>query len=89
MSQLEMGKKIKKHGIIGLILLFTLVGSIVSAIFCIIDGIKILTTKWDDKEIEDSKTLWGILCFVILGNISSIVFGNKVVNKLSSAEKAE
>lgn len=88
MDFLQEGKKIKKHGIIGLCLLFTLFGSIVTLIFNILDGIKILSTDWNNKELNDSKTLWGIFCFVILGPIASIVFGGKVVSAYTNVNPA-
>ena len=60
--------------------MFTLIGSIVTFIFIIMDGIKILGTDWNNQQLNSDKTLWGILCFVILGPIASIVFGGKVVS---------
>ena len=82
MDLLKQAKGIKKKGIIGLILFFTLIGAIVTFILDIICGIKILSTNWKNKELEDQKIIWGIFCFVILGPISAIVFGSIASNIL-------
>lgn len=82
MNLLEEAKKIKRNGIIGLILFFTLFGIIVTFILDIISAIKILSTNWKYKEIEDQKMIWGILSIVLLGPIAAIVFGSIAKNKL-------
>ncbi len=84
MSKLELGKQIKKRGIIGLVLIFTIIGAIVTLIFDIINAIKILTTDWEDQELNNSKTIWGILSLILLGPIATIIFGNMVINKLGN-----
>ncbi len=82
MDQLALAKSIKKKGIIGLILIFTLIGAIVTLILDIICGVKIISTNWKNKEVENSKVIWGVFCFVILGPISAIIFGSIAVNKM-------
>ncbi len=84
MSELELGKAIKKRGIIGLVLIFTIIGVFVTIILTIINGIKILSTDWKDQQLNNDKTIWGIFSFFLLGPIAGIIFGNMVVNKLSS-----
>lgn len=85
---LQEAQKIKKRGIIGLILFFTLIGAIVTFVFDIINGIKILSTNWNNKELDDCKTIWGIFSFIILGPIAAIVFGNKAVQALQGQGEA-
>ena len=53
MDLLNEAKKIKTHSIIGIVLIFTIIGMIVTLIFEIIDGIKILTLDWQDTELND------------------------------------
>lgn len=66
---------LKVRGIVGIVLIFTLIGAIVSLIFAIMDSITILTTDWKNEELNNSKTLWGILGLLILGNIATLIFG--------------
>ncbi len=86
MNALEEGKKIKKQGIIALVLIFTLIGIIATVIMTLVGGIKVLSNDWGNEQLNKDKTLWGILCIVglifllILGPISMIVFGNKVIS---------
>ncbi len=89
MDNLELGKKIKKNGIISLVLAFTLIGAVVSVVLTIIGGIKILSTDWQNEQLNKDKTLWGIFCFVILGPIAMIVFGGKVVSTLGASQPSQ
>lgn len=77
-------KSIKTKSIWGIILFFTIIGSIVTFIFNIIVGIQILSTDWKNEELNSSKTMWGIFCFILLGPIAGIFFGCKAVNALES-----
>lgn len=88
MDLVKEAKGIKTKGIVGLILLFTLVGAIVTLVLDIICGVKILTIDWKNKEVEDSKMIWGILCFILLGPISAIIFGSMTVKKLENGPAA-
>lgn len=84
MNLLKEAKKIKTHSIVGIVLLFTLFGIIVTLIFEIIDGIKILTLDWQDEELNNDKTLWGIFTIVLLGPIASLIFSIKAIKKLNN-----
>ncbi len=86
---LTKAKGIKKKGIIGLILFFTLIGAIVTFVLDIICGVQILSTDWKNKEVENNKMIWGIFCFIILGPISAIIFGSIATQKLSQLDKEE
>lgn len=80
----QLAHSIKVKGIIGLCLAFTIVGAIVTLVFNIICGVKILSTDWKNQKLNNDKTIWGILCFIVLGPISAIVFGNMAENELSN-----
>lgn len=80
-------KGIKTKGIVSLVLAFTIIGIFVTLILDLICGIQILNTNWKDKELEDNKTIWGILCFILLGSISSIIFGSKATSRLRNIQK--
>ena len=80
MDLLSEAKEIKKFGIIGLALCFTLIAPLVMGIIC---GIKILTNDWKNKKLENERLIWGIFCFVILGCISAIIFGSIATKELS------
>ncbi len=84
MNNLELGKKIKKHGIIEIITCCLIVGFLFAWILIIIDGIKILSTDWGNQQLNNDKTVWGIFTFVLLGPIAQIVWGNKVINQLGA-----
>lgn len=88
MDLIKEAKGIKTKGIIGLVLLFTLIGAIVTFIFNIICCIKIMTTDWKNKEIEDNKIIWAVLCIVLLGPISAIIFGYTALKKLNDGSNA-
>ena len=80
MDLLLEAKKIKKFGIIGLVLFITIIVPFVMRIIC---GIKILTNDWKNKKLENERLIWGIFCFVILGCISAIIFGSIATKELS------
>ena len=66
--------KMKTWSIVSIVLTFFLIGIFFDLVFSIIYGIQILTTDWKNREVNDSKTIWGILCFIFLGVISSLIF---------------
>ncbi|MDE5651550.1 MAG: hypothetical protein K2H80_00575 [Ureaplasma sp.] len=80
-NQLELLKKIKTTSIISLVLIFTLIGVIVTWILDIINAVRILSTKWVKQEVENSKLIWGIFTIVVLGPISSLIFSCIAINK--------
>lgn len=86
MDLLLEAKKIKKFGIIGVALFFTLIVPLVMEIIC---GIKILTNDWKNKKLENERLIWGIFCFVILGCISAIVFGSIATKELSKTNSLQ
>ncbi len=84
MDQIKELKSIKTRSIVSLVLFITILGLIVSLVLNLIDCIKILSTKWENKEVEDSKLLWGILSLVLLGPIGSLVFACISLNKMNA-----
>ncbi len=60
--------------------------AIAAIVLDIICGIKILSTDWKDNDLNNDKTVWGILTFVILGGIASLIFANKVTKKLNEQQ---
>ncbi|MDE6289524.1 MAG: hypothetical protein K2L64_02035 [Ureaplasma sp.] len=81
-------KKMKTTSIVSIVLIITLIGIIVSFIFMIINGIKILSTNWKYKQLEDNKILWGVLTFVVLGTIASLVFSCMALKELESQKNS-
>lgn len=67
-------KKIKTESIISLVLFFTIIFTIVSLVLTIVASVRILSTTWNNKEVEDSKIIWGILSILILGPIGTLIF---------------
>ncbi len=82
MELLNKANGIKVRGIVGVVLFFTIFGIVVSLILSFIDAIIILSTDWKNKELDESKILWGLLTLLLLGSIGSLVFGIKAVNQL-------
>ena len=82
MELFKKAKGIKIRAIVGIVLIFTLIGIIASLIISLIDGIIILSTDWNNKELNDSKLLWGLLTLLLLGPIGSLVFGIKAEKQL-------
>ena len=76
--------KIKKISIVGIILIFTIIGFFVTIIISIILGIKIISTDWKNQEINNDKLLWGLLTLLLLGPISSLIFANITLDKLNN-----
>lgn len=47
--------------------------------------IKIMTTQWNNPQLDSSdKILWGLLSIFLLGPISNIIFGSKALKVLRS-----
>ncbi len=66
---------------------FLFVGLIVIAVggpLSLYAAIKIILTDFKNQEVNDMKTLWGILSFIGLGPIAEIIFANKAKRILSS-----
>ena len=76
--------KIKKISIVGIVLIFTIIGFFVTIIISIILGIKIISTDWKNQEINNDKLLWGLLTLLLLGPISSLIFANITLDKLNN-----
>ncbi len=76
--------KIKKISIVGIVLIFTIIGFFVTIIISIILGIKIISTDWKNEEINNDKLLWGLLTLLLLGPISSLIFANITLDKLNN-----
>ncbi len=83
MEQVKKLKSIRTKSIIALVLIFTIIGAIVTFILDIINAIQILSTNWSNKEVEESKIVWGIFTIIILGPISSLVFSCSALNKVN------
>lgn len=61
--------------ILGIVFMILLVGfGITVGVINLVIGIKILTTDFDSKEINDKKLIWGLLTILLLGWISTLVF---------------
>ena len=88
MEQLNKLKYIKTKSIIGLVLFFTLIGSIFTFILDIINAVEIISTKWKNKEVEESKVIWGIFTIIILGPISSLIFSCISINKMNQQKSS-
>ncbi len=55
-------------------------GGIIIIFINIVSAIIILATDWKNKEINNNKTIWGILTLLLLGPISSLVFSIQSIN---------
>ncbi len=77
---LKKAKSIRVRSIVGIVLFCTLLLSPIALILAIVDGVTILSTNWDDKNLKEDATLWGILALVVLANIGSLVFANKAID---------
>lgn len=62
-----------------ILILVTLILVFVMEITCVI---KILATDWKNSDLNSQKAIWGVLCIVVLGPISAIIFGTIAANKL-------
>lgn len=71
------------YGIFALIPLFT-ISFVVGAVFCIINAVMILSTKWTINEVEENKTVWGIFTIILLGWIASLVFSIQAIKKYNN-----
>ncbi len=80
----QLGHSIKVRSIIGLCLAFTLIGVIVTLILNIICGVQVLSTDWKNQKLNSDKTLWGVFCFVLLGPIFAIIWGDIVEGELAN-----
>ena len=69
-----------------LIMALVIAVAITIIILNIICGIKVLATDWKDNDLNNDKTLWGVLTFVILGGIASLVFSLKATKKLTEQQ---
>ncbi len=69
-----------------LIMALVIAVTITIIILNIICGIKVLATDWKDNDLNNDKTLWGVLTFVILGGIASLVFSLKATKKLTEQQ---
>ena len=93
MNDLEFLERIKKISIISLIIsvisfIFLFIFPLITLILCLItlslnitNAIKILSTNWKNKKIDETKILWGVLTIVVLGSIASLVFSNSSIKK--------
>lgn len=66
--------------------IITGISAVVYVIFCIINAVYILSTDWKNQKLNDSscKIVWGIFTIVILGAISSLIFGIKAEKELKN-----
>ena len=74
--------KIKTLSIVGIVLIFTIIGIFVTVIISIVLGVKIISIDWQNKQINDDKLLWGLLTLLLLGPISSFIFATTALDKL-------
>lgn len=86
---LKDGKAMKTRNIIGIVLIFTLIGIFASVIISLIDSIKIITTDYKNQELNDDKLLWGILGLVLLGNIACLIFASKMISVAEAGTNAQ
>ncbi len=71
------------YGIFALIPLF-IISFVVGAVFCIINAVMILSTKWTINEVEENKIIWGIFTIILLGWIASLVFSIQAIKKYNN-----
>lgn len=83
-NQLQLLKKIRTTSIVSLVLIFTIIGAIVTLILDIINAIRILSTTWIRPDVDNSKIIWGIFTVIILGPISSLIFSCMAISKYES-----
>jgi len=57
----------------------------VPSIISFVSAIIILATDWKNKEINNNKTIWGILALLLLGPIASLVFSIQSLNIYKSS----
>ncbi len=69
------------YGIVSIILL---VFSVILFALNITCCIKILTTNWRNEKLNNQKTIWGIFSIVLLGPISSVIFGSMASKTLKN-----
>ncbi len=77
---LQRGTSMRNRNILGIVLFFTIIGTIPSLIISLIDSIVILSTTYKDENLNEEKTLWGLLSLIILGNIGCLVFATKMID---------
>ncbi|MGL5590905.1 MAG: hypothetical protein ACRDCH_02435 [Metamycoplasmataceae bacterium] len=74
------GKAMRTRNIIAIILWFTIVGAIISALISFIDALIILFSNFKNQELNNEKFLWGLLALFPLGSIACLVFANKMIS---------
>ncbi|MGL5205259.1 MAG: hypothetical protein ACRC63_03335, partial [Metamycoplasmataceae bacterium] len=74
------GKSMRARNVFAIILWFTIVGAIVSAIISFIDALGILFSDFRNPELNREKLLWGLLALSPLSNIACLVFANKLIS---------
>ena len=62
---------------------------LVGAVFEIIAAVTILSTDWNDKELNDKKILWGVLSLVLFPIIAPIIFYVSAKKKIPSQSQPE
>ncbi len=81
---LEQGLSMKKLSIAGIVLFCTIIGIIPSVIIAIVLAIKLLTSDYKDEELNGEKMIWGLLSLLLIGNIASLIFANKIIEKANN-----
>ncbi|MGL4951726.1 MAG: hypothetical protein ACRC4L_01935 [Mycoplasma sp.] len=80
-EQIQKLQSIKKKSIWSIVLIVTLIPILIGAIMSWVCIYQVLSTKWENSEVEGSKTLWGILSIFILGPIGTLIFASQSLKK--------
>ncbi len=57
---------------------------LVAAILDLVASIRVLATDWGNEQLNNDKTLWGILGLIILPTIAPLIFSCKATKVLSA-----
>lgn len=66
---------------------FGIIGVVFTVVLSLIAAIKIFMGKYNNKEIDNLRTMMGILTMIVIGPIGAIIFGAIAMTKLKSQPK--
>lgn len=66
---------------------FGIIGIVFTVILSLITAIKIFMGKYNNKGIDNLRTMMGILTMIVIGPIGAIIFGAIAMTKLKSQPK--
>lgn len=71
-----------------IMLVISIVGIVVCGIISLIAAILILSSRFNNKQVDDLKIVMGILTLIVIGPIGAIIFGAIAMNKLKAGSKS-